>query len=480
MGGEGFSVSPETKNIIYVAESLDATTVRKTSQRLSLRSESSMRIEKSLDPEMCPHTIRRAILQTKQFLPEIKTTSALTDIFTRPFPEQRMDLDPEILRNRSGINISDSDIAQKLESLGFDVLKDGAILDVTVPSWRATKDVETAEDLIEEVVRLYGFEQIQSAIPSLPVTPPKVNKLRRLDWRIRETLSTQGLLEVYQSSFVGLSDPEWLEENPEDSVRVQNPSSEAYTYLRKTLISNFVANIESEIRTHGRADFFELGRTYEAKDKETPRLALFSATLNGKSETQFYHIQSHLLKLLEGLGVHNQSIEFTPNETLFALAHPAQSAAIIIAGEKIGIITSLHPQKHPVRNVAIAFVEIETQKLLTVLEKKTVKYKPLSPFPAVRRDLSIVVPPKTLAGDLIKTSHQASPLLTKCSFFDEFTDRAKLGELKNLSFHLEFRSWEKTLDESEIETAFENIVQLLQDKFGAELRLEFDKKKVKC
>ncbi len=426
---------------------------------------------------MCPNTIRHAIEQTKLFLPEIKITSQLTDIFTNPFPEQRVSLNPKLLRRLSGINISDTDISQKLESLGFDVQKDGKELDVTVPSWRATKDVETAEDLIEEVVRLYGFEKIQSAIPSLPVIPPVVNKLRNLDWNIRENLVSQGFLEVYHSTFVALGDPELLEESFESYIKVQNPSSEAYTYLRQTLISNFITDLESEIRNHGQVDFFELGKTHSAKRTEISRLALFSATLNGKSEKQFYRVQSQLLSLLETIGIEKNRIEFIPGATLFALTHPVQSAFITIDGKSIGIIASLHPGKHPVRKAAIAFVEIETEKLLKALGKNELKYKPISPFPTVRRDLSIVVPPKTLAGDLMKIAHQASPLLTKCTFFDEFTDREKLGELKNVSFHLEFRSWEKTLEESGIDTAFANIIKLLHEKFGAELRLEFDKKK---
>ena len=117
----------------------------------------------------------------------------------------------------------------------------------------------------------------------------------------------------------------------------------------------------------------------------------------------------------------------------------------------------------------------ETEKILTAIQKNELKYTPISTFPTVRRDLSIVVPPKTLSSDLIKTAHRASQLLTKCLFFDEFTDKEKLGELKNLSFHLAFRSWDKTLTESEIDTAFGNITKLLHEKFGAELRLEFDK-----
>ena len=480
MGGEGFSVSDETTRVIYLAESLDATTIRKTSQRLSLRSESSMRIEKSLDPEMCPHTIRQAVEKTKQFLPEAKIASSLTDIFTQPFPLQRVSLDPEILRNRSGIEIADGDISKKLESLGFDVTKDGKDLDVKVPSWRATKDVESAEDLIEEVVRLYGFEEIKSAIPSLPVTPPTVNKLRKLDWQIRSDLATQGLLEVYHSTFVALDDPELLEENLESYIKVQNPSSEAYTYLRQTLISNFITDLESEIRNHGEVNFFELGKTHSVKKGEVSRLAIFSAKMNGKSEIQLYRVQSQIIQLFKNNGITKNRIDFTPNTTLFALSHPAQSATILIDGKPIGTIASLHPTKTPVKKTAIAFAEIETVALLSAIDQKELRYQNISPFPTVRRDLSIVVPPKTLSGDLIKTAHKASDLLTSCIFFDEFIDTEKLGELKNLSFHLEFRSWDKTLDESEIDTAFKNITKLLHEKFGAELRLEFDKKKQKC
>ncbi|NJP04021.1 hypothetical protein HC823_02060 [Candidatus Gracilibacteria bacterium] len=154
---------------------------------------------------------------------------------------------------------------------------------------------------------------------------------------------------MYHSSFVAFTDPELIEADSESYIQVQNASSEAYTQLRQTLISNFVTDLESEIRNHGEVDFFELGKTHSKKEGEIARMAIFSAKMNGKNADQFYHVQNELIQLFEELGIAKERISFVPGATLFALAHPAQSAHISIDGAHIGIIASLHPQKHPVR-----------------------------------------------------------------------------------------------------------------------------------
>lgn len=474
MGGLESSVTKDTTDIIFESANFDPTSVRKTSQRLALRSKSSGRYEKSLDPEQCLPALLAAIKMTQTACPEAKLETDITDEYPIQNPAKILKLDPDYLRRHSGVDISEEEIARNLKSLGFEVKKDGKFLSVEVPSWRNTKDIEIAEDLNEEVVRMYGFDNIEAKLPELSITPPEKNKLRAQDWKIREILATKGFMEVYHSSFVGPQDIEFTEDEKK-YVRIDNPSNDECELLRQTLISNFVRHLKPELRAHGEVNFFELGKTYHAPTNEVAKLALFSAKLKGATEKMFFEQKSHLLELFDSFGIPQNQIEFKPCKNFAIFCHPYRCADIFIGKELLGQISVIHPEKNSVKNSAIVFTELETQKLQNFAESYEKKFEEISSFPAVHRDISILIDRKTLVGDLMKISRENSEFLTEIELFDDFVDEKKFGKnLKNLAFHLIFKSREKTLEEGEIDHNFNNIMQAWAKKFGAKLRLEFD------
>ncbi len=477
MGGVESSVHEGTTDIIFESANFDPVSVRKTSQRLGLRSESSMRFEKSLDPMACRPAILSAAEKLLDICPRAKIETELTDEFPHPFDQTSIKLDPEMVRRHSGINIADEEIVQKLESIGFSVSKSGANLDVEVPSFRATKDVAIPEDLVEEVVRLHGFEDVEATLPDLPITPPKRHFLRDLEWDVRETLAARGFLETYNYSFVNDQDAAFT--GMGDYVQVANPLSEEQTQLRRTLISNLVRNVESDLRTHGSVDFFEFGHVFtegkEALPEEVLHLALFQASLSQDENEMFFVLKQELIQLFEGLNV---GADFQPAKKCEKYFHPSKSADILIDGKIVGVISVLHPGAVPVKNAAIVFAEIDVEKLIVAVRAQEKKYQKISPFPSVLRDLSIVLGDRVLMSDIERVAQKAAPVLQKMDLFDEFSDEKKLGKnLKNLAFHLEFRSHKKTLEESEIDKGFNAIVKALEKEFGAKLRLDFDQGK---
>ena len=470
MGGLESAVTENTTEIIFESANFCPTSVRKTSQRLGLRSESSMRYEKSLDPEQCLPVLLKAIKMVQEVCPQAKLETGITDEYPQKNPAKKILLNPDSVRQISGLKISDDEICKNLESLGFMVDKNWK---VEIPSWRATKDVEIAEDLVEEVVRLYGFSNIESSLPVLPIIPPRKNELRKQDWKIRGILATKGFMEVYNSSFVGPDDYKFTEKEAE-YVQIDNPSNDECKFLRQTLISNFVRHLKPELRAHGEVNFFELGKTYHAPTNEIAKLALFSARLKGDTEKMFYELKKHLLELFDLLGL--EKVEFQPSENPAKFCHPHRCADILVGGKnKIGYLSVIHPKKNPVKNSAIVLSELETEKLQNFAGFLEKKYEKMSNFPAVHRDISVLVGKKVLVGDLVKFAHANSEFLTEIELFDDFTDEARFGkDLKNVAFHLTFKSREKTLEETEIDQEFNKIKKVWEKEFGAKLRLEFD------
>ena len=473
MGGEKSAVTEQTTEIIFESANFDPFSVRKTSLRLGLRSESSMRFEKSLDPEQCLSAIRKASEYVLGSCPEAKISSNLTDQYPQKFSKKTIKLAPELVRTRLGIKISDAKIQEKLRSLGFGVTKKAGKFVVEVPSFRATRDIEIPEDLIEEVVRLYGFEMIPSTLPTLPITPPRYNHLRSLEWHIRNFLAARGMLEVYNSSFVSPEDFNFTGETK--YITVENSSSEEHKFLRKTLISNIVAHLESELRLCGQVNFFELGKVYVPPNKEALHLAIFMAETGTVTTNKFFVLKSNLLGLLDACGISKSNVTFTLQKKPAKFLHPFQTADIFIGKNKIGVLAVLHPQANPVQGTAAVFTELNVEKLLGSIRNSERKFKKLSPFPPVRRDLSIVLNHKILIADIKHETFSVAECLKGMELFDEFIDEKKLGkDLKNLAFHLEFQSHKKTLDEKDIQVQFKKIVKKLEQKFGAKLRLDFE------
>ncbi len=473
MGGLESSVTKKTKNIVFESANFDPATIRHTSARLGLRSESSMRYEKSLDPDHCKETILWATGKTQQLCPDAKVVSSVGDNYPHPFPIINIDLPPELVRTKSGIDMNNDAIINHLNSLGFETHVTGATIKVNVPSWRGTKDINIPEDLVEEVVRLYGFDAVPSVLPTLPVTPPRRNLLRELEWNIRDLCCAAGRNEVYLTSFAGPQDDEWL--GDKTHVTVQNGANEEYEKLRKTLLSNAIRGIESELRSQGKTDLFEIGTVFSALEKETRNLLLCTGEMNGNAVNLFFQQKSELLHLFQSLGM---KVDIRPCSQTSNIMHPAQCADIFSEKKHLGNIAVLHPTKNPIRNSVIVFTELNLNILTEVTQNTEVKYAARSAFPKVHRDLSLVVPKEIRQADIVSEIEKTSSIVQSIDLLDVFTDAEKLGEEnKNITFHLALQSAEKTLTDTDVESTMKAIETALHKKHRAQLRLAFDQKK---
>lgn len=480
MGGLESSVTAQTKNVLFEAANWDPVLVRKTAQRHGIRTESSMRYEKSLAPEKCQRALLAAAEMTLDCCPQAKITSALTDVFTQPQKRLTLSLDPQQVRQVAGVDIKSEFMLDTLYRLGFKVDDSKPIWRVEVPFFRSTKDVDITEDLIEEIVRLYGFENIPSSLPTLPVAPPVENKLRSLDWQTRDWWSANRYLELMNYSFVKAKDATLTGETA--YTEIENPLSDEYQFLRRSLVSNTLKNLESELRTHGELAFYELGRTYHPSGDVLPteksELLLLRASLSAQSENeQFYHLKSELELWLQSLGLGAMTVE--PLTTVKPYQHPAKTARITFKGTVIGTIGVLHPQFLPHKPATVALAELDMQVIAGLISDQTNSYQKLSAFPSVHRDLSLVMPESVLMADVVSVAQAAAQNLESMVLFDEYRDAKKLGpDLKNLAFHVSFRSKDQTMSEAMIEADMNALVEALKTKLNAQLRLDFDNAKL--
>ncbi len=475
MGGLDSSVTTDTKNVVFEVANWDPVQIRKTSQRLGLRSDSSMRYEKSLDPEKCRKALMAATERALGLCPKATVSSALVDQYPSPFAPKNLTLSLERLRSHTGLDIEAKAATKILKHLGFGVNFVNENFEIKVPSWRNTKDVSIAEDIIEEVVRIYGLDRVPTILPSFSVEPPAPNYTRRLQWQCRQALAALGYLETYLHSFLVASRAEKTDTT--DYVEISNPLSEEYRFLRRDLWPQMMDKLESELRQHRQVQFFELGKVYHPQKKEVlpteiERLLILRASLETKENDDFFVLKRDLETLLRQLGL---NYRFDPKSSVPDHLHPSKALTLVIEEQVIGSLGVLHPQQLPTKGASVVVAELNLAPLLVAQRAHEPKHQAPSTFPVVHRDAAFIVPERVYAAEMIAEARAASPLLHHINLFDEYKDDHKIGVgLKNLAFHLSFRAPDRTLTEEEIELEFGRVVIALEASHQAKLRLSFD------
>ncbi|HMB65456.1 MAG TPA: phenylalanine--tRNA ligase beta subunit-related protein, partial [Patescibacteria group bacterium] len=331
MGGENSEIDSETTSIILESANFEPTLIRKTSQKLGLRTESSMRFEKSLDPCLAESGLARAKQLLEKICSGARVSGEAVDIYNTEkknfgFSRGPIEVSSEWLSQMIGQEIKEDKIIDILKNLGFEADKaSGGGLSITIPSWRATKDISIKEDLVEEVGRIYGYENIEPKSASVDLERPLPNENRELERRVKNILSEgAAMTEVYNYSFVGEAKLKKIGIDSTDYIRLANPFSSQHALLRQNLVPNLLENIRLNQPNYSRISLFEVGEIYlsidgeirkdprsgETLPYEEKRLALIEAG-DGK-EDLFFHIKGKVDHLL---GHFDFIVEYIPGET---------------------------------------------------------------------------------------------------------------------------------------------------------------------
>ncbi|GIP38804.1 phenylalanine--tRNA ligase beta subunit [Paenibacillus sp. J31TS4] len=485
MGGANSEVTAGTSRIVLESAKFSGPSVRRTSRQLGLRSEASLRFEKEVNPEaVLPALNRAASLMCRYAGGE--AASGIVDVETRRHEPVQISLTLERINGYLGTDLTASEVLEIVKRLHLDVEQgaDDALL-VRVPARRGdmTRDV----DLMEEVARLYGYDNIPTTLMSGVTTPGSLTREQQVRRAVRQLLTQSGLHEVISYSFVPEAQRERFRGRYADArpIRLAMPMSEERSTLRTSLVPNLLEIAEyNRNRSIDDVAVFEIGKVFLTQEKELgslPQERLLLSILwtgsrqgahwSGKpAKADFYDLKGVVEKLTSYLGVPAEYRSAQPEGY-----HPGRTAEVVVRTEEgeavLGTIGQLHPdlqRTHDLEETYLAELELDT---LCGLADFSVQYAPLPRYPAMTRDLALVVDSGVAVGSMEQTAREtAGSLLESIEVFDVYTGE-RLGEgKKSVALSLVYRHPERTLTDEEVTELNGKVVAALEQSFEAELR----------
>lgn len=474
MGGLDTEVEENTKNIVIEAAIFDSVKVRMTSNKI-LRSEASNRFEKGLDPNRTYMAIERACnLLEKYADAEIMSGTCMYDKIDKK--EKVIEIEFQNINDVLGTDISKEDILNVFRKLGFGYISDDVKATVTVPTRR--RDISIKEDLIEEVSRIYGVDNIKGRLPILSVKPGRIDKTYR---EIRNKMLSLGLNETL--SYILINDKEvhkyTLDEFEE--LKLLAPITEDRNTLRYSVIPSMVKIYEyNKARDIKDVSIFEIGKGFYKKQDEygenTKLCALMTGNyydeLGNTKQVDFYIIKGIAEEILEYLGYENR-YSFVKEEQIATEFHPGQTAYISVNNDIVGVIGRLHPNvENNINNAKtpVYVLEINLDKLLS---KKTgkMKFKEISKFPSIEKDIAFVVD-KDITSIEIETNIKkaAGSALETIKPFDLYMGEQLGDNKKSIAYSLTFSDSKRTLTEEEVLESMQKVIDMVCKKCNAECR----------
>lgn len=483
IGGGETGIHSETKEVIFEAANFDAVLIRKTSQKIGVRTDSSVRFEKSLDPNFCPLALRRAFKLIQETCPQAEIVAYFKsgEIEVK---NTLIELEISWLDEKIGEALGVDKYLKILRGLGFVVEQDKTKLMVTVPTWRAAKDVKIAEDLLEEIVRVYGYDNIPLSLPKITMEAPKILPELVFEKYLKDILAYQNALyETYNYSFVGENQLNKLKIDHSGYLRLANPISTEHTMLRQSLAPNLIFNARTNQFKYDSFGLFEIGRVFMnlvGVDERGGNSSEFlpyqeknvSFILTG-GENLFIRAKGIVENIFQNISYGEQNISFQPSETFPGWAEKKQAAKIMVSGEEIGLIAVL--EKNASFGIGLkkesVIAELNFNALLEIyLLAKNHQYLEAAKYPAIKRDLAFVVDEEILYNNLRETIVNFNPLINSVELFDVYQGKNLPDGKKSLAFSISYLSKEKTLTAEEIDSLQAELLALLEEKFGAQLR----------
>ena len=467
MGGLETEVEPNTKNIIIESAIFDSVKVRKTSKKI-VRSEASNRFEKGLDPERTTMAIERVCKLLEEYAGGTVVTGTVEYDKTNN-KEKEIEITFKNINDVLGTVIPNEEILNVFRKLGFSYKVNGETIKVTVPTRRL--DISIKEDLIEEVSRIYGVDNIEGKLPIVPMRKGSYDKTQR---EIRNKMIALGLKETLTYVLINDKEVNGYTLDKFEPLKLLDPITEDRNTLRYSMISSLYKVYEyNKAREQKDISIFEIGKGFYKKGEvygEDTKLCVlmsgkYSTGLNNNKAVDFYVIKGIAEEVLDYLG-YSGRYSFMKQEMPKEM-HPGQSAMINVNGSNIGMIGKIHPS---VTKDDVYVLEINLDELFTKKVGK-MKYKEFSKFPSINKDIALVVDKKSVSKDIEKVIKSAGgSLLTNIEVFDVYTGVGVGIDKKSIAYSLTFSDMKKTLTDEEINGLMDKIIDAVSKKCGAELR----------
>lgn len=484
MGGLNSEVQDDTTNILLESAYFDPMGIRRTSKGLGLTTEASLRFERGIDPNGSLRAAERAA-ELMMNMGGGTIARGAVDAYPRKIDPARISLRIDRVNQVLGTSISDQEIRSHLQSLQLILQGDRPeSFQVIVPTYRV--DLSREIDLIEEIARLHGFYRIPVTLPSGRVSPEKKSLIQKASERARSLLTSFGFWEVINYSFISAQVLKDIGIPPTDrkarALRIQNPLSEDQSVMRTTLIPGLLHTARHNThRQNLDFKFFELGRIFFPTGEESlpEELETLSGLITGlreeeiwakpKGECDFFDLKGVLEGLLDGLGI--SSITFPPDPQIPFL-HSGKSCRIEVRGEEMGIMGEVHPNVRYLFDLKqrVFLFELKFQELAERMTERR-SFMPLPRYPAVTRDLALIVDDGIAAGKLLQTLWRANDgLIRDIRLFDLYRGNPIPPGKKSLAFRLIYLKEDRTLTDREVNEFHQKLVQLLVKEFHAILR----------
>lgn len=465
MGGDASKIEDDTDSLLLESATFDGVCVRKTSSRIGLRTDASMRYEKMLDPELCATASARFIYLLTENDPGARVVSRFSDCYVRHYPKITLDFDKKYVDRYTGIDIPSDTIEKTLTGLGFGIKRSGDSFSVTVPTWRATKDVTIKADIIEEITRIYGYDNFEIFTSVSPLRPVRTEVQKSDEDRIKDILvKSYRLHEVHsyiwsdeaENSALGITTPE--------NVKIINAQTPEHRYIRRSMIPtllSFVAKNRTFSDTFG---IFEIGHTAEGylpsgRANEIKKLGVVLFSRSGEEQSLFSDATNAICEIIAD--TLHKTPDFTVAETETDYQHPENMFRIVVDGVDLGYLSSAYPTVTAAidKKCAIVFFEINTDALAK-LTVKPIHYTEPTKFPGIDIDLTFTVNIATVNFNVLREAAESvcSPLLSGVRVKDIYGE----GAVAALTVRFSFESPERTLTKSELQPDITAII----DKFA--------------
>lgn len=472
MGGEESEITEKTHTMMFECAVFDRAATRVTSRALGIRTESSGRFEKGVSVKTAMEAMDRAC-QLINELDAGDVVSGCIDIYPEPAGEQVITASCQRIARRTGVDIPAEDTERILKALHFGVIREGDQLTVTVPDFR--QDVDGEADLSEEVLRVYGYGHIPSTLLRGDTTPGGRSERMRLKNRVSRVLTGMGFYEIMNFSFVSPKQIDKLgldEDDPRRStLAIRNPLGEDTSVMRTTLAPDMLATLalnmnhgNEEARLYEVAAVFDpLHRTAENLPTETQMLSL---GLYGK-DADFYALRGAAERLLSSLGV--ETVVEASGENYL---HPGRKAVLKAGDQVVCTLGEVHPDvRERFEMPARAYLAELNLTLLAELVKPMGAVKPMPRYPAVTRDLALVMAEATQVGPLLRDmAAAAGKILEDARMFDVYRSPLLGSDRKSVAFSFTLRGADRTLTEAEVAKAMDKVRKVAEEKYGAVIR----------
>ena len=482
MGGAKDSILPETSRVILEVANFDAKGIRRTALRYDNRTEASARYEKAIDPERCDQALAMSMALFAELYPEMKVTG-LSDLYPKHLENAEIDVTLSWLERRLGKSLTPGDVKHKMELLGYQVTFDGDNMHVVVPTWRSTGDVSIKADIMEEVARMYGYENFEAA----PITTSfdgAINQLDKdLERKIKEYLSFRcGMQEIFTYPWMDELYVNAVLQSTDGILALSTPPSPAERFVRSSLLPNLCKAVVKNERYFDEFAIYETAQVFRDENYTTPydpreklpsqrKHVAGAFVCGGKDVTTLFRKAKGVLEMMP---------RYTHMEgfTLKQVEKPVWADNVVwlnvyLGEERIGDLALLSKKvsmECGIKNLNVMLFELD-QDCLKPFRSRTNSFTHLPEYPMTEYDISVLLPGEVKWEDVAQTIRGVkSELFHGAHFVDEYRGKQVPDGKKSVTVRLAIGSKEKTLTSAEIEDVANGVINKLVKRFGAELR----------